>query len=80
MGGVVKAGPLRKKITFFNLFPIYYLLVKKLGEEKGCQNPFSVFSILKKEKKIKVSMAIKLEGGKALMAWPLVKELFMRLP
>jgi len=52
------------------------ILVQKLCGEKSCQNPFSAISRLKKKKK--VPMAIKLEGGedKALVAWPLVDELF----
>ena len=46
------------------------ILVQKLGEEKKMSK--SVFGYLK------VPMAIKLEGGgsKALMAWPIVEELF----
>ena len=57
------------------------ILVQKLSGEKSCQNPFS--AILRLKKKKKVPMAIKLEGGgggKALMAWPLVENFFLRLP
>ena len=58
------------------------ILVQKLwGEKKLSKSVFGYFKTKKKEKK--VPMAIKLEGGggKALMAWPLVEELFfLRLP
>ena len=49
------------------------ILVQKLWGEKKLSK--SVFGYFKTKKK--VPMAIKLEGGgKALMAWPLVEELF----
>ena len=45
--------------------------------KKSCQNPFLAILRLKKIQKKKVPMAIKLEGGgKALVARPLVEELF----
>jgi hypothetical protein len=51
------------------------VLFQKLWGEKKLSK--SVFSYFKKKKK-KVPMAIKLEGGggKALVVWPLVDELF----
>ena len=60
------------------------ILVQKLwGEKKFSKSGFGLFKTNKKFLK-KVPMAIKLEeggGGKALVAWPLVNELFfLRLP
>ena len=55
-----------------------FLAQKLCGEKKLSK---SVFGYLKTNKK--VPMAIKLEwggGGKILMAWPFVEELFLRLP
>ena len=54
------------------------ILVQKLLGEKKLSKPFSAILRLKKKKKEEVPMAIKLEGGgvKALMARPLVEELF----
>ena len=54
------------------------ILVQKLCGEKKSKSVFSYFKTKKNKKK--VPMAIKLEGrgggGKALVAWPLVDELF----
>ena len=46
--------------------------------KKSCQNPFLAILRLKKIQHKKVPMATKVEGGgrKALVAWPLVEELF----
>ena len=54
------------------------ILVQKLGEEKKLsKSAFGYFKTKKLKIKKKVLMAIKFEvGGKALMAWPLVEELF----
>ena len=52
------------------------------GEKKLSKSVFGYFRNKKRRSK-KVPMAIKLEGGgggKALMAWPLVEEFFLRLP
>ena len=58
------------------------ILVQKLwGEKKLSKSVFGYFKTKKKFKQKKVPMAIKLEGGgKALVARPLVDELFFRLP
>ena len=49
------------------------ILVQKLGEEKKFS---AILRLKKKKEEKKVPMATKLEGLKALMAWPLVYELF----
>ena len=62
----------------YNIFQKIGLFSPKIG---GRKKVFKIrFSYFKT--KTKVPMAIKLEGrgGKALMAWPLVEELFLRLP
>ena len=60
------------------------ILVQKLwGEKKLSEFVFGYFKTKKKIQQKKVPMAIKLEGGgwvKALVAGPLVDELFLRLP
>jgi len=53
------------------------ILVQKLwGEKNLSEFVFGYFKTKKKIQQKKVPMAIKLEGGKALMAWPLVEEFF----
>ena len=54
------------------------ILVQKLWGEKSCQNSFlAILRLKKKLTKKKVPMDIKLKGGgKALVARPLVDELF----
>ena len=60
--------PLKIKINLLKHFSKYgYFSPKIGGRKKSCQNPFSAILRLKKKYKKK---------GKALMAWPLVEELF----
>ena len=56
-------------------FPkIGLLYSKNCVEKKSCQNPFSAILRLKKKKKFRWPLSSR--GGKALVAWPLVDELF----
>ena len=48
------------------------ILVQKLWGEKSYQNPFSA----KYKKKVPMAIKLEREGGKALIAWPLVEESF----
>ena len=53
------------------------ILVQKLwGEKKLSESVFGYFKTKKKIQQKTVPMATKLEGGKALVARPLVEELF----